>query len=155
MRDVLLKTMNSQNFYSILCKHFVFFGIRFELDFNWLMRLLSVMSSCIFNLFKANRLLALYLSIEKTNYPIRIVQLLELALDIWLYFFLLFTQDSISVHMNSLINSLSKHSKSQFSNKLKLYRIVYLIFVVEVIRLAASWWLTGTNDNLVLITSYY
>ena len=68
-----------QTDYIILCKYFVYFGIRFELDLNWSVRIISILSSCIYNLFRANRLLALYLSIEKTNYLIRIVELLQLG----------------------------------------------------------------------------
>lgn len=138
--------MNSGKYYSlILCKYFVFFGIRFEFDFSWTIRLLSILTSCIFNLFKANRLLALFLSVNQTNFPFKIMQLLELALDIWLYFFLLFNQDTISDQLNRSIDNLSKEIKIRFINKLRLYRLVYLILVLEIVRLSIYYYLIGIS----------
>lgn len=142
-----LKTMNAAetHYSALLCKYFVFYGIRFQLDFSWPVRLVSILCSCTFNLFKANRLLALYLCLTKTNYAIRIVQLLQLSLDIWLYFYLLFCQDSIAEHLENSIGNLPKQMRPLFKQRQKLFRIIYLAFVVEILRLAMLWWLAGTD----------
>lgn len=140
-----MKTMNPQS-YSILCKYFVYFGIRFQLEIGWIVRLLSVLCSCTFNLFKANSLLALFLSMKSGNYPLRIVQILQLLFDIWLYFYLLFNQNAIAEHLDFVIGNLSKQVQSRFLRKLRLYRIVYLIFVVESLRLAVLWYIGGTDE---------
>lgn len=133
--------------YSILCKYFVFFGIRFDLEYSWPIRLIGIICSCTFNLFKANRLLALYLSIEKTNYPLRIVQILQLFFDVWLYFYLLFNQDSIADQLDFVIGrNLVKEIRTKFMQKLKFYRFVYLIFVIDLIRLSVLWFLTGSDE---------
>ena len=133
--------MNPEDHYfSILCKYFVYFGIRFQLDFSWIIRLVSVLFSCTFNLFRANRLLTLYLSVNKANYSIHIVQFLQLSLDIWLYFYLLFNQDLISDLLSYTIATLPSQSKARFQRKLKLYRIVYLIFLIEILRLSLLWY---------------
>lgn len=138
--------MNPDHYFSILCKYFVFFGIRFDLDFSWPTRLIAIICSCTFNLFKANRLLALYLELKRENLPLRIAQMLQLSFDVWLYFYLLLNQDAISDHMNNLASNLPKQVKSRFVQKLKLYRIVYLVFVIDTIRLAVLWYLSGTVE---------